>query len=117
MIDATCSMPSYDGFAEGYGPGAEDMKRGWREYLPAGVDPRDPLASPLFATDLAGAPPAMVLTAEFDPLRDEGEAYAGKLGGNASRYPGMIHGFTMPGVLQVSRDAMNDAAAFVKRQW
>ena len=50
MIDATCSMPSYTVFAEGYGPGAADMKRGWSEYLPEGVDPRDPRASPLFAT-------------------------------------------------------------------
>ena len=49
MIDATCGMPSYAAFAEGYGPGAADMQRGWREYLPEGVDPRDPLASPLFA--------------------------------------------------------------------
>jgi acetyl esterase len=50
MIDATCSLPSYTAFAEGYGPGAADMRRGWREYLPEGADPRDPLASPLFAT-------------------------------------------------------------------
>ena len=52
MIDATCGLPSYAEFAEGYGPGAADMKRGWREYLPEGADPRDPLASPLFAADL-----------------------------------------------------------------
>ena len=116
MIDATCSMPSYTGFAEGYGPGAADMKRGWREYLPEGADPRDPRASPLFAKDLTGGAPALVLTAEYDTLRDEGEAYARKLGVTARRYPGTIHGFfTMPGTLQVARAAMNDAAAFLKR--
>jgi acetyl esterase len=118
MIDATCSLPSYTEFAEGYGPGAADMQRGWDEYLPKGADPRDALASPLFATDLDGAAPALVLTAEFDTLRDEGELYARKLGGIARRYPGTIHAFfTMPGTLQVARDAMGDAAAFLKRHW
>ena len=118
MIDATCSMPSYALFAEGYGPGAADMKRGWNEYLPEGADPRDPRASPLFATQFDGAPPALVLTAEYDTLRDEGEAYAQKLGGSAREYPGTIHGFfTMPGILRVARDAMKDAAAFLKRHW
>jgi len=118
MIDATCSMPSYALFAEGYGPGAVDMKRGWREYLPEDADPRDPRASPLFATEFDGAAPALVLTAEYDTLRDEGEAYALKLGGSAREYPGTIHGFfTMPGILQVAREAMNDAAAFLIRHW
>ena len=118
MIDATCSMPSYALFAEGYGPGAADMKRGWNEYLPEGVDPRDPRASPHFATRFDGAPPALVLTAEYDTLRDEGEAYAQKLGGSAREYPGTIHGFfTMPGILRVARDAMKDAAAFLKRHY
>lgn len=115
MIDATCSMPSYALFAEGYGPGAADMERGWREYLAEGVDRRDPLASPLFAKDAAGGAPGLVLTAEYDTLRDEGEAYARKLGATAKRYPGTIHGFfTTPGILQVARDAMNDAAEFLK---
>jgi acetyl esterase len=116
MIDATCGLPSYAGFAEGYGPGAADMRRGWHEYLPADADPRDPLASPLFATGFGDAPPALVLTAEYDTLRDEGEAYARMLGVTARRYPGTIHGFfTMPGILQVARDAMSDAAAFLQR--
>ena len=115
MIDATASLPSYTAFAEGYGPGAADMRRGWREYLPEGADPREPLASPLFATALSGAPPALVLTAEFDTLRDEGEAYARMLGSTARRYPGTIHGFfTMPGILQVARDAISDAAGFLR---
>ena len=116
MIDATCSLPSYSAFAEGYGPGAADMKRGWREYLPEGADRRDPLASPLFAEDLANSPPALVVTAEYDTLRDEGEAYALRLGVAAKRYAGTIHGFfTMPGTLQVARLAMSDAATFLKR--
>jgi acetyl esterase len=57
----------------------------------------------------------MAITAEYDPLRDEGEAYARKLGVTARRYPGTIHGFfTMPGILEVARAAMSDAAAFLK---
>jgi acetyl esterase/lipase len=118
MIDATCSMPSYTAYAEGYGPGAADMRRGWREYLPEGADLRAPMASPLFATDADGGPPAIVVTAEFDTLRDEGEEYARKLGVATRRYPGTIHGFfTMLGTLQVAREAMQDAAAFLTRHW
>ena len=57
-----------------------------------------------------------MLTAEYDTLRDEGEAYAQKLGGSAREYPGTIHGFfTMPAILRVAREAMMDAAAFLKR--
>ena len=118
MIDATCSLPSYTAFAAGVGPGAADMRRGWSEYLPAGADPREPLVSPLLATDTEGSAPALVLTAEYDTLRDEGEAYARKLGVSARRYPGTIHGFfTMPGILQVARDAMHEAAEFLKGRW
>jgi acetyl esterase len=119
MIDPTCSTASYAEFAEGYGPGAVDMQRGWSEYLPAGCDPRDPLASPLSA-DTRGVAPALVLTAEYDTLRDEGEAYARKLteSGNSvqiRRYAGTIHGFfTMPGTLRVAREALNDVAEFLR---
>jgi acetyl esterase len=121
MIDATCSSPSYGEFAAGYGPGAIDMQRGWNEYLPERHDPRDPLASPLFADDLRDAAPAFVLTAEYDTLRDEAEAYARKLSaaGNVvelRRYPGVIHGFLMaPAILQTARDAIAEAGAFLRR--
>ena len=121
MIDATCASPSYAEFGDGYGPGAADMRRGWSEYLPEGAGPRDPLASPLFAEDARGVAPAFVLTAEYDPLRGEGEAYAQKLVQSGSlvqarRYLGMIHGFfTMQGALRAAREAMNDAAAFLRR--
>lgn len=122
MIDAVCSSPSFATYANGYGLGAVDMKRGWSEYLPEGSDPRDPLASPIYAGDLAGLAPAFVLTAEYDTLRDEGEAYAQNMvqAGNAvqvRRYPGAIHGFfTMPGALRTAREALNDVARFVRLQ-
>ena len=119
MIDAACGTPSYTEFADGYGPGAADMRRGWSEYLPPGTDPRDPLVSPAAAESLAGAPPAFVLTAEYDTLRDEGEAYAWKLVQSGclvqlKRYPGTIHGFfSLPSVLRVAREAMQDAGDFL----
>ena len=121
MIDATCSSPSFSEFGDGYGPGAADMKRGWAEYLPEGADPRAPLASPVFADDTREVAPSFILTAEYDPLRGEGEAYAQKLveSGNpvqVRRYLGMTHGFfTMQGSLRMAREAMNDAAAFLRR--
>jgi acetyl esterase len=120
MVDATCSAPSFADYADGYGPGAVDMKRGWSEYLPHGSDPRDPVASPLYSDDMDGAAPAFILTAEYDTLRSEGEAYARKLieCGNlvqVRRYRGAIHGFfTMPGVLRVAREALQDVAEFLR---
>lgn len=122
MIDATCGLPSYAEFGSGYGPGAEDMARGWREYLPQGTDPRDPRASPLFAAHLNGAP-ALILTAEYDTLRDEGEAYARKLAASGApvilrRYDGMIHGFfVMPGILRAAREAIAGAGGFLRRSF
>ena len=120
MIDAECGSASYREFSQGYGPGAADMQRGWAEYLPEGVDPRDPSASPLYAIDLAGAAPAFVLTAEYDTLRDEGEAYARRLVEAGvpvlcRRYLGAIHGFfSMSGCLRLGRGAMQDVAAFLR---
>jgi acetyl esterase len=120
MIDATCGSPSFAEYADGYGPAAIDMKRGWSEYLPEGTDPCDPLASPIFAQDATALPRAFLLTAEYDTLRDEGEAYARKLieAGNqvqVRRYLGAIHGFfAMPGTLSLARQALGDVAEFLR---
>ncbi len=120
MLDATRSFESHRTFATGYGPGSDDMMRGWSEYLGGEVTPRHPLASPFFAEDLRGLPPALVQTAEYDTLRDEGEDYARRLSEagvptTCSRYDGAIHGFfQMAGVLEVGGRAMDEAAGFLR---
>ena len=89
---------SYRENAEGYFLTRASMEWFWGHYLRSASDGRDPRASPLLAENLAGLPPALVITAEFDPLRDEGEAYAEKLRAagvavESKRYDGQIHAF------------------------
>lgn len=89
----------------------------WGHYLARKDDGVHPLASPLRAADHTGLPPATIITAEYDPLRDQAEAYADRLAAagvpaHLSRYPGMVHGFfTMSGILDAARDAVGEAAA------
>jgi acetyl esterase len=84
--------------AEGYFLTAEDSAWFHEQYTDEGFDPADARASVIKTTDLAGLPPAVIGTAEFDPLRDEGEAYAALLADAGvkvvqHRFDGMIHGF------------------------
>ena len=81
VVDITMSFPSVKENAEGYLLTKEAMDWFMGHYYDEGTDVTQPLLSPLFASDevLAKTPPAHVITAEFDPLRDEGEAYAEKL--------------------------------------
>jgi acetyl esterase len=86
-------------FAEGFVLTKENLEWYEQQLMGADGDRHDPRASPLLANDLSGAPPALVVTAGFDPLRDEGEAYARKLRDAGvhtvlRRYPGYVHGFT-----------------------
>jgi acetyl esterase len=91
----------------------------WEHYLTDPADGRNPLASPLLASSHADLPPALVITAEYDPLRDEGEFYAEKLHAagvptTLSRYDGMVHGFfAMSGILDGGQQAMGEASAWL----
>jgi acetyl esterase len=96
-LDATLQSPSYVDNATGYYLTADQMRWFWSKY--AGATARDhPYLSPLHATDLRGQPPALIITAEFDPLRDDGERYAERLGEagvpvELRRVEGQIHSF------------------------
>jgi acetyl esterase len=87
----------------------------WGHYLKTAADGNEAYASPLRAATLSGLPPALVITAEYDPLRDEGEDYARQLEGagvptTLRRYDGMIHGFFGMGqFLDQARAAVKEA--------
>jgi len=107
---------SYNDNAEGYWLSKEDMKWFWNHYLRDEQDGMNPYASPLLAKNLSSLPSTFVITAEFDPLRDEAEAYAARLRESgvpvkATRYNGTIHGFINIAELTQSRVAINEAAA------
>lgn len=95
-------------------------QRVYDQYIPDGVNRRNPYVSPLWAKDLKHLPPALVVTGEFDPLRDEGEAYAMELQQAgvpvvATRYKGMIHGFfQMAGKLDAGKKLINQTAAALR---
>ena len=106
--------------AEGYFLTRGAMQWFTGHYLASADQSRHPEVSPLHAPNLKGLPPALVITAEFDPLRDEGEAYAKRLAQagvpvTSTRYPGMIHGFvSMHGVVSGGRQAIQDVAKATK---
>jgi acetyl esterase len=116
VIDAACETPSFTTNGEGYFLDAESMRWMWSQYLGPEGDGTHPHASPIRADDHADLPPAIVITAEYDPLRDEGEAYADKLRAagvpvTMVRYDGMIHGFvSMPMLFPEGDQAMDEIA-------
>jgi epsilon-lactone hydrolase len=112
--DFSQRLPSRSMFGEGFYLSTEFMDRCEAAYVADGADPTDPLLSPLQAKDLSGLAPAYVATAGFDPLRDEGEAFARRVGDDGgtvalTRHPGMIHCFfNMVGVSRSARAAVDD---------
>jgi acetyl esterase len=119
VCDSGLNTASYRECAQGFGLSAESMKRYWDWYL-NGADGRDPDASPLQADDLAGLPPAFILTVRDDVLRDEGEAYARALAAagvpvTLRRYDGAVHGFfRWLAKAEISRRAVADVGAALR---
>ncbi|MGD9892048.1 MAG: alpha/beta hydrolase [Dehalococcoidia bacterium] len=121
VTDHTFDTTSYQDNADGYLLTKNGMVWFWDHYLTSAEDGHDQYASPLRALSLKDLPPAFVQTCEFDPLRDEGEAYANRLREEgvqveSKRYDGLIHGsFQMAGVLDRGNEMLNDAAAQLRR--
>lgn len=118
VIDTDFDNDSYTEAGADYFLTAPMMRWYWEQYVGEdGIASPDPLAAPIRAASLAGLPPATIVTAEHDPLRDEGEAYAQKLEEagvpvTLRRADGMIHGFaSMVGVLPASAEAIGVVAA------
>jgi acetyl esterase len=118
-VDARCSTSSYDACGgDDYGLSRDHMKLCWAAYAPDAAE--DPDVSPLRAPDLAGLPPALVICAEYDPLRDEGLSYAERLreagvDARSGCYDGMVHGFfRWRGGVDAAHEAMEQAAAALR---
>jgi len=118
--DFDFTRESYASNGQGYGLTSDSVAWFWDQYVSTDADRRHPYAAPMRASDLRGLPSATVITAEFDPLRDEGQAYAMRLGDagvsvSYTCYDGMIHGaFSMFAVLDVGRRALEQASAAVR---
>jgi acetyl esterase len=120
VTDHSFSQASYTSNGEGYFLTADAMRWFSAHYL-GGAAATDPLAAPLHASDLTGLPPALVVTAEYDPLRDEGEAYGERLRAagvptEVQRHDGMIHGFvSMFGMVEGGARALDGCAIALRR--
>jgi acetyl esterase len=121
VTDLSYDTVSYRDNADGFLLTRDAMVWFWNHYVTSEADGANPYASPLRAENLAGLPPAHVVTAEFDPLRDEGEAYAARLKAagvpvTALRYEGMIHGFwQLAGVLDQGKKVIADASGILQQ--
>jgi acetyl esterase len=123
VTDCDFTRPSYTENAEGYLLTSESMRFYWDQYAPKEADRTHPYASPMRAATHTGLPPALVITCEYDPLRDEGEAYAAKLAAAGvpvthTRYPGMIHAFfRFTSSIDAARAAVAETVAALQKAW
>ncbi len=114
-IDPLSKMRSRALFADGFLL-TEDMKEWFNGHYMAGHDRADPLVAPLRRADLSGLPPALIITAGFDLLRDEGEAYAAALNAagvsaTVRRFEGLIHGFVQcTGIVDAAYTALVESS-------
>ena len=117
----TPGTPSYEENGEGYGLTRDTMKWFWSHYLSDPAEGLHPHAAPLRASVLSGLPSALVITAEYDPLRDEGELYAEKLRAAGvpvalTRYDGVNHGFMFwVGVVDKAGAAMDQSCRWLRQ--
>lgn len=120
VTDHSYETASYRENADGYLLTKQAMVWFWNHYLAKDADGANPYASPLRAKDVSGVAPAVVVTAEFDPLRDEGEAYAERLrqarvSVKLERYDGIIHGFAMmTGYFEEAQRVVAEAAGAIR---
>lgn len=123
VTDASLQTPSWKEFAEGLNLDLAGAELAWSLYIPNPQNRQHPDAAPLLAQHLTGLPPALVITAEYDPLRDEGIAYAAALRKSGvpvqeTLYKGMIHGFfQMGGMIEEGKMAINETAAFIRKHF
>ncbi|RKE39863.1 acetyl esterase [Paraburkholderia sp. BL23I1N1] len=116
VLDCATEHPSYESMGDGYFLSADMMRWFKDQYFAEGADRADPRASPLAAADLSGVASATVISAEYDPLRDEAEHYAARLAQAGVltthlRWPGQIHGFaSLLGALDAADHALTLAA-------
>jgi acetyl esterase len=117
---ADMNFPTFTQFADGPTVGADAMRWFWHHYVADTSKRRDFRAAPLYASNHSGLPPALVITAEYDPLRDEGEAYAtalerARVPVQLHRYPSVPHGFfTMTGLIDEAALAIGESAQWVR---
>ncbi|SRR5579875_101990 len=118
--DGSLATGSMKELAEGYFLTRDAMVWFWNHYVRDDNDRKNPYAAPIHADNLKGLPPALVITAEYDPLRDEGEAYAAKLKAagvpvTCTRYDGTIHGFvSMADNLDKGKEAIKQVVSALK---
>lgn len=122
VTDLLAEGGSYEACAQGYVLSAADMAYFRQHYVADPADYGDWRVSPLRAPSLAGLPPALVLTAGYDPLRDEGRRYADRLAAQGNQvtcvcFERQMHGFLgMGGVVDEANEAVHLCAAWLRRQ-
>jgi acetyl esterase len=123
VTDFNFGTASYQDNREGYLLTKGSMQWFWAHYLGAQDLDKDPYACPLRADSLVGLPPAYVATSEYDPLRDEGEAYARRLEGagvavTAKRFDGLLHGFFwMLAAVPSAAGVLDDMVGVLRKAW
>lgn len=121
VIDARCDSESHHAMGHDLNLWSEEVRWCWQQYLADAADGEQAYASPIRASSLAGVAPALVITPEYDPLRDEGEAYARALAAagvpvTATRYLGMIHSMlAFSAALPASASAYDQIAGALRR--